>query len=52
MQLQGYFIFGFYEWYKFKVCLKWEVEYDCNCKFKCWLLEEGIVSEQEFEDLE
>lgn len=51
-QPQGHSTSGSHERYKSKARLKWEAEHDCNRKFKRWLLEEGIASEQELEDLE
>lgn len=50
-QPQGHSTSGSHERYKSKARLKWEAEHDCNRKFKRWLLEEGIASEQELEEL-
>ncbi len=50
-QPQGHSTSGSHERYKSKERLSWEVENDCNTKFKSWILEERIASEEELEKI-
>lgn len=51
-QPQGHSTSGSHERYKDDERLAWERDNDCNKKFKEWILESGIASEQELEELE
>lgn len=50
-QLQGHSSSGSHERYKDKERLDWEHEWDCNKKFKEWILEKGFSTEQELENM-
>lgn len=51
-QPQGHSTSGSHERYKSKQRLAWEEEYDGIRQFRLWILEQGIASEQELDDLE
>ncbi|HEY8400993.1 MAG TPA: thiamine pyrophosphate-dependent dehydrogenase E1 component subunit alpha, partial [Cytophagaceae bacterium] len=48
----GHSTSGSHERYKSKERLKWEEEYDCNKKFREWILQNGICTEQEITEIE
>jgi len=51
-QPQGHSTSGSHERYKSKERLDWEVEYDCNRRFKEWIINEGIATSAEVELVE
>ncbi|MDH5608479.1 MAG: thiamine pyrophosphate-dependent enzyme, partial [Cyclobacteriaceae bacterium] len=51
-QPQGHSTSGSHERYKSKERLNWEKEHDCNLKFRNWILEEGIATEEELAQIE
>jgi pyruvate/2-oxoglutarate/acetoin dehydrogenase E1 component/TPP-dependent pyruvate/acetoin dehydrogenase alpha subunit len=51
-QPQGHSTSGSHERYKSKERLNWEAENDCNKRFKEWILNNKIATEQELESLE
>ena len=51
-QPQGHSTSGSHERYKSAERLQWERENDCNKRFREWILENGISTEQELKDLE
>lgn len=51
-QPQGHSSSGSHERYKSQERLQWEKENDCNTKFKEWILEMGISTEEELSQLE
>ena len=51
-QPQGHSSSGSHERYKNQERLQWEKENDCNAKFKEWILEMGISTEEELSQLE
>ncbi|HKL35258.1 MAG TPA: thiamine pyrophosphate-dependent enzyme [Salegentibacter sp.] len=51
-QPQGHSTSGSHERYKDEERLSWEREYDCNVKFREWILENNISTQEELEDLE
>ncbi len=51
-QPQGHSTSGSHERYKSEERLNWEREYDCNLKFREWILANEIVAEEELEQLE
>ena len=51
-QPQGHSSSGSHERYKSQERLQWEKENDCNIKFKEWILELGISTEEELSQLE
>lgn len=51
-QPQGHSTSGSHERYKSSERLKWEEDFDCNKKFKEWILAKNIANEQELEALE
>lgn len=51
-QPQGHSTSGSHERYKSKERLEWEEKFDCIKKFKEWILEGAIASEEELEALE
>jgi len=51
-QPQGHSSSGSHERYKSQERLQWEKENDCNLKFKEWILELGISTEEELSQLE
>lgn len=46
-QPQGHSTSGSHERYKSEERLKWEVEFDCNRRFKEWIIKEGVAKEEE-----
>ena len=46
-QPTGHSTSGSHERYKTKERLQWEIDYDCNTKFKEWIIESGIATEDE-----
>ncbi len=51
-QPQGHSTSGSHERYKTPERLEWEKEWDCNKKFKEWILENAIASNEELEAIE
>jgi len=51
-QPQGHSTSGSHERYKDDKRLEWERDNDCNKRFKEWILESGIATAEELEDLE
>ena len=51
-QPTGHSTSGSHERYKSKDRLAWEAEYDCNAKFRSWILKEHIATEEELSALE
>lgn len=51
-QPQGHSTSGSHERYKSKDRLKWEAEHDCMLKMREWMIEEGIASSTELEEIE
>jgi 2-oxoisovalerate dehydrogenase E1 component len=51
-QPQGHSTSGSHERYKSKERLKWEQEHDCLVKFREWILDHGISSEEELDQIE
>ena len=51
-QPQGHSSSGSHERYKSEERLNWEKENDCNKRFREWILETGITSEEELSTLE
>lgn len=51
-QPQGHSTSGSHERYKTQDRLEWEREYDCNLKFRQWILENNIAEEEELQILE
>lgn len=51
-QLQGHSSSGSHERYKTKERLEWEHEFDCNVKFKEWILEMGFAQKEVLERME
>ncbi|MDC6351430.1 thiamine pyrophosphate-dependent enzyme [Zeaxanthinibacter sp. PT1] len=51
-QPQGHSTSGSHERYKSEERLEWEKEYDCNKKFRSWILENNIADEDALTDLE
>ncbi|RKQ49564.1 pyruvate/2-oxoglutarate/acetoin dehydrogenase E1 component [Roseivirga pacifica] len=51
-QPQGHSTSGSHERYKSKERLEWEKDHDCNVKFKEWILENELASEEELTKLE
>jgi pyruvate/2-oxoglutarate/acetoin dehydrogenase E1 component/TPP-dependent pyruvate/acetoin dehydrogenase alpha subunit len=43
---------GSHERYKSKTRLEWEKQYDCNLKMREWILNEGLSTEKELENIE
>ena len=43
---------GSHERYKSKSRLEWEKEYDCNLKMREWIINEGLATELELENIE
>ena len=48
-QPTGHSTSGSHERYKSKERLQWEIEYDCNAKFKEWIIESGIANLEELD---
>ena len=51
-QPQGHSTSGSHERYKDNKRLEWERDFDCNKRFKEWILESGIASSEELESIE
>ncbi len=51
-QQLGHSASGSHERYKTPERLQWEIDYDCNLRFKNWILENGIASQAELEEIE
>ncbi|NNK75180.1 MAG: transketolase, partial [Maribacter sp.] len=51
-QPQGHSSSGSHERYKSQERLQWEKENDCNTRFKAWILDLGISTEEELSQLE
>ena len=51
-QPQGHSTSGSHERYKSKERLVWEKEFDCNKKFREWVLENNYASDEELKDME
>jgi pyruvate/2-oxoglutarate/acetoin dehydrogenase E1 component/TPP-dependent pyruvate/acetoin dehydrogenase alpha subunit len=51
-QPQGHSTSGSHERYKSKERLQWEKDYDCNFKFREWILENGYAARKDIEDIE
>jgi len=51
-QPQGHSTSGSHERYKSKRRLEWEREYDCNLKFREWILETALASDEELLQIE
>lgn len=51
-QPQGHSTSGSHERYKSKERLEWETEYDCNRRFREWIITEGIATAAEIEIVE
>jgi len=51
-QPQGHSSSGSHERYKSEERLQWERDNDCNKKFRAWILESGISSEEELSQIE
>lgn len=50
-QPQGHSTSGSHERYKSPERLQWEKEFDCNIKFREWIIETGIATENELNDI-
>ena len=51
-QPTGHSTSGSHERYKSKKRLQWEIDFDCNKKFKAWILENEIATADELEQIE
>ncbi len=51
-QPQGHSTSGSHERYKSKERMEWEKDYDCNLKFREWIVNEGVASEKEIVETE
>ncbi len=51
-QPQGHSTSGSHERYKSEERLKWEVEFDCNKRFREWIINEGVASSTELDLVE
>lgn len=51
-QPQGHSTSGSHERYKSSERLQWEREWDCLVKMRSWILENGLLTEEEVDDLE
>jgi len=51
-QPQGHSTSGSHERYKSAERLQWEKDWDCNVKFKEWIVENAIASEEELNNIE
>ncbi len=51
-QPTGHSTSGSHERYKSKERLQWEIDFDCNKKFKAWILENEISTADELEQIE
>ncbi|MCE7062867.1 thiamine pyrophosphate-dependent enzyme [Dyadobacter sp. CY343] len=51
-QPQGHSTSGSHERYKSKQRLNWEIERDCNLRFRDWILKNGYATDEELEQIE
>jgi pyruvate/2-oxoglutarate/acetoin dehydrogenase E1 component/TPP-dependent pyruvate/acetoin dehydrogenase alpha subunit len=51
-QPQGHSTSGSHERYKNKQRLKWEIDFDCNLRFRDWILKNGYATDEELEQIE
>lgn len=51
-QPQGHSTSGSHERYKSAERLEWEKQYDCNLKFREWILENDFATQEELEEME
>ncbi|TLU98054.1 alpha-ketoacid dehydrogenase subunit alpha/beta [Dyadobacter luticola] len=51
-QPQGHSTSGSHERYKSKQRLGWEIEHDCNIRFRDWILKNGYATDEELEQIE
>lgn len=51
-QPQGHSTSGSHERYKDEERLKWEREYDCNLKFREWIIQNNFATSEELEEME
>ena len=51
-QPTGHSTSGSHERYKSKERLQWEIDYDCNKKFKEWIIANGIATEEEIKQID
>jgi len=51
-QPQGHSTSGSHERYKSEDRLKWEAEYDCNRRFRDWIIKEGLATSPELDIIE
>lgn len=51
-QPQGHSTSGSHERYKSAERLQWEVDFDCNTRFKQWIIENKLATEQELQEIE
>ncbi len=51
-QPQGHSTSGSHERYKSKQRLSWEIERDCNVRFRDWILKNGYATDEELEQIE
>ncbi|MHC1705493.1 MAG: thiamine pyrophosphate-dependent enzyme [Tenuifilaceae bacterium] len=51
-QPQGHSTSGSHERYKSEERLKWEVDFDCNIRFRDWIIQEGYATSAELENIE
>jgi 2-oxoisovalerate dehydrogenase E1 component len=51
-QPQGHSTSGSHERYKSAERLQWEAEFDCNKKFRNWILDQDLVEPQELDEIE
>jgi pyruvate/2-oxoglutarate/acetoin dehydrogenase E1 component/TPP-dependent pyruvate/acetoin dehydrogenase alpha subunit len=51
-QPQGHSTSGSHERYKSKHRLNWEIEHDCNIRFRDWILKNGYATDEELEQIE
>jgi pyruvate/2-oxoglutarate/acetoin dehydrogenase E1 component/TPP-dependent pyruvate/acetoin dehydrogenase alpha subunit len=51
-QPQGHSTSGSHERYKSKERLAWEKEFDCNVKFRSWIIANGIATDEELSEVE
>ncbi len=51
-QPQGHSTSGSHERYKLPERLQWEKEYDCNLKFKQWIIDKGLAKATELKEIE
>jgi pyruvate/2-oxoglutarate/acetoin dehydrogenase E1 component/TPP-dependent pyruvate/acetoin dehydrogenase alpha subunit len=51
-QPQGHSTSGSHERYKSKQRLNWELEHDCNLRFRDWILRNGYATDDELEQIE